>query len=690
MRPYELPQRAEVLDSDSVLDHFERAWQSGSPPDIAEFLPPAPQQSTGEDARRELLGELVMIDLWYRWSRPPQGNCGLRIVDCGLKTVFGQFTIHNPKSTMGCLPDRPCLEDYLRQYPELGPSDRLPVSLIGEEYRVRRRWGDRPDHESYRSRFSKQAAALEEILAEIDSEAVPDTAVPSEPTVPLPAEAGAETASSASGEQPSSGEAIGKYHVIGVLDEGGQAQVYRAVHPTLAKELVIKIARNPLRGNQADPGFLVAEGKVLAELEHPNLARIYDLDFHQGRPFLVMEYVRGRNLWQYARQQKPSPRESARLVAGVARALAVAHGRGVIHQDIKPANIIIDESEQPRVIDFGLARLRHAWADDSATPGSISGTVQYMAPEQARGQTDRVDQRSDVFALGAVLYYLLVGQAPFADRTAMDSLERASECRFDALALRKPEIPRRLAAVCLRAMQAEPDDRYAKADDLAEDLERFIGRPRRLRKIGAFAAGVVVVLLAGIGLWTLAGNARGPTPPGVIPREQPKEEARLLPDYLDWPLSHDFRIRFELLGNDGEGSKKVTLTEGQRVAFRVEVDRDCYVGVWHVDAQGQVSQLFPNQHDADNFIPAGQPRTIPGELDYAIRATPSSGPEFLHVVASTERWESRAGQHMGPYVVFATPQERAKWKEQVRGLSIEDDARAAVSELLLPFEVLPR
>src|SRR6266404_3777524 len=137
------------------------------------------------------------------------------------------------------------------------------------------------------------------------------------------------------GDRPA---AIGKYLILDALDKGGQAMVYRAFHPTLGREVAIKLSRRPLDARQADRDHFISEGKLLADLEHPNLARVYDLDFHEGRPFLVMEYVRGRNLQQVAKQQRLRPRQAALLVAKVARAVAVAHRRGILHQDIKPEN----------------------------------------------------------------------------------------------------------------------------------------------------------------------------------------------------------------------------------------------------------------------------------------------------------------------------------------------------------------
>jgi eukaryotic-like serine/threonine-protein kinase len=147
--------------------------------------------------------------------------------------------------------------------------------------------------------------------------------------------------------------AIGKYLVVGRFEPSGQADVFRVVHPQLHRDLVLKLAKSPIGAR--DRSAIIAEGRHLAGLEHPNIVRVHDLDFHEGRPYLVMEYIRARTLAQVAREEKIAPRRAAGLVAELCRAVGFAHGRGVVHQDIKPANILIDEAGRPRLIDFGLA-----------------------------------------------------------------------------------------------------------------------------------------------------------------------------------------------------------------------------------------------------------------------------------------------------------------------------------------------
>ena len=288
-------------------------------------------------------------------------------------------------------------------------------------------------------------------------------------------------------------ESIGRYRIVGELDSGGQALVYRAVHPTLPRDVAIKIAHEP---SPIDHSLLKGDAEILCSLDHPNLVRVHDLDVHEGCPFVVMEFVRRRNLQQVADQSLPSPYQAAEWVAVIARALAYVHRYGVVHQDVKPKNILIDESGRPRLIDFGVARWRHAWSDSQAGPSG--GTLAFMAPEQARGESERVGAPSDIFGLGGVLYFVLTGQAPFGGKTQNEQWRRASRCDFDRAALRAKKVPRRLERIVLKAMSAEPEDRFAAADDMASALDGFLHRPRRL----AIQAAVLLLAAAAMVVWS--------------------------------------------------------------------------------------------------------------------------------------------------------------------------------------------
>lgn len=353
---------------------------------------------------------------------------------------------------------------------------------------------------------------------------------------------------------------IGKYLVIGKLGQGGQGQVFRALHPELNKELVIKLAGSAMAGADAERDLLMREGQVLAELDHPGIGRVYDLGIHDGQAYLVMEYVRGVTLKQHAETAKLSARQAAELIAPVARALAAAHRRGVIHQDVKPANILIDEAGRPRLIDFGLARLRGAWTGE--TPQPTGGTAAFMAPEQARGDTQLVGPGSDIFAIGAVLYALLTGRAPFSGPSWSAALDKAANCDFDRDALQESGVPPRLAAICLKAMSAEPGDRQASAEELADELERFLRRPHMVRRvIGAVAACLALVVLA----WAAAALLKTKPDAGANPASDGSlsvvllrgEQRMTLKSIDDWERALPLREqdRLKLTGTVPSGMK---------------------------------------------------------------------------------------------------------------------------------------
>jgi tRNA A-37 threonylcarbamoyl transferase component Bud32 len=276
---------------------------------------------------------------------------------------------------------------------------------------------------------------------------------------------------------------IDKYLVVGLLDDGGQATVYRVVHPGIGRDLALKISKKQIDERGAHFDLTAGEAKILGEIDHPGLVRVVDVGTHEGRMFLVMDYVRGRNLQKYAKDRPVTPREAAWLVIEVAQAAEAVHRRGIEHQDIKPKNILVDESGKARLIDFGLARWHHTWSQSAEGPSG--GTPEFMAPEQAKGDDDRIGPRTDVFALGAVLYFLLTGSSPFQAGSQLGTLNRASRNDFDREALKKARVPRRLERIILKAMATEPESRHASADALARDLDSFVRRPRRLALAGA-------------------------------------------------------------------------------------------------------------------------------------------------------------------------------------------------------------
>jgi predicted Ser/Thr protein kinase len=340
----------------------------------------------------------------------------------------------------------------------------LLVELIKIDLHYRLKQGACPDLPDYEREFpelrgSPQVQELAGYLAQLEGVRQRDSAH------------GQSTAAAAPDPVP---VAIDQYTVVRSLGGGAQSRVYLAFHRDLGHEVAVKLSRRaaPEGAPERDP--LLREGRLLAGQRHPGLARVFDFGFYSDRPYLVMEYLHGQTLEQHVRAGLPPPRRAAAaLVAQLARTLAVLHRHGITHQDLKPSNILIGTDAAPRILDFGLARLIDAWTEEVAF---IGGTLGYMAPEQARCESTAIGPRSDVYALGAVLYFLLVGRAPREGGDFHTLLGRAKRGEWDRAALEATHVPRRLRDICARALSTASADRHAGADELALDLERYCRR----------------------------------------------------------------------------------------------------------------------------------------------------------------------------------------------------------------------
>jgi hypothetical protein len=321
--------------------------------------------------------------------------------------------------------------------------------------------------------------------------------------------------------EPAVQDRIGKYLIVERLGSGGQGAVFRAVHPELGRDVVIKwgAAGLPEYVQQR----IIEEGRILARLDDPGLVRVFDVDRHEGRPFIVFEYVAGQSLADVVRRQPMAPQAAARLVAEVARVVDYAHRQGVLHRDLKLANILVDAAGRPRLLDFGLALFSQPFSGWNVVDYGISGTVACMAPEQARGQGDRIGPRTDVFGLGGVLYALLTGRPPHVASSQKALEELARQGQVDPPRRHNPRTPRALDRICQKALAAELEERFASAELFRHELQRYLQRPRWLL---AALVGVAVMLVGvGITAWCIrrgvppvssapsGGEVRPPTPP---------------------------------------------------------------------------------------------------------------------------------------------------------------------------------
>jgi eukaryotic-like serine/threonine-protein kinase len=431
---------------------FESARRSGRPAPIEHFLPP-------EDDPRYLATaeELVHIELeleWKSWHAPPDGV-----------------------RTDGQHPS--LVESYLARFPLLS-QPAIVLRLLQQEFLVRQLHGDRPAVEDYRRRFPEVVVTGREV-----EEALPS--VGPRPPRELIAE-------------PPPGARLGQYRLCAEYARGGFGLVWRADDEILGREVALKQMSGDLAADADYRQRFVAEARIAARLQHPGVVPVYNLGEAEGQhPYYAMKLVRGQTMAEAIRRFHSEPRETGERTVehlrllnaflAVTRAMAYAHSRGVIHRDLKPDNIVLGDYGETVILDWGLAKvLRDGTPDEEslavpmASPspvnatqfGTVMGTPAYMSPEQAGGRLSEVDERSDIYCLGSILYHLLTGQPPFRGTDSDDVVQQVL-----AQAPARPStvcstVPRALEAICLRAMASKRSERYAEVVALTRDLERYL------------------------------------------------------------------------------------------------------------------------------------------------------------------------------------------------------------------------
>jgi eukaryotic-like serine/threonine-protein kinase len=430
------------MDNDDVeirISEFEHAWHQSGPSEIADFLdrPPA----LGAENRLRLLVELLCVDLEFRWKNRTEAQP---------------------------------LESYAARFPELGTLEEIPLEIIGQEYRVRRQWGDRPSHEDFTSRFPSRQEQLRAELTRIDRELREEEESLS-PRADRPHETIAD---------PSEIEklfdldiAMFDYHDLllkRMIGAGRTGKVYEARQNGASRTVAVKFLRKSLL---RQPGILrrfVAEAGFIVKLQHPNIVEIHGLGCTPaGGCFLVMEHVAGPNLDLVIRTGPVSVEVAARWVIEVCKGIEHAHENGVIHCDLKPANLLMDGSGGIKVTDFGLARSLNGPAPGES---EIEGTAPYMAPEQASRYWGEVGVRTDVYGVGAILFTVLTGRPPWIGRSLPDILTHViGAAPVPSPSDLRPDLPEAINTICRTCLSKRPDDRYPTIRHIRTALIEILG-----------------------------------------------------------------------------------------------------------------------------------------------------------------------------------------------------------------------
>ena len=265
---------------------------------------------------------------------------------------------------------------------------------------------------------------------------------------------------------------FGDYELLGEIARGGMGVVYRARQKKLNRIVALKMILAGNLASEVDIKRFYAEAEAAARLDHPGIVPIYEVNQRNSQHYFAMGFVDGPSLASQIQEQPFTPRQAAELAIAIADAVEYAHQCGIIHRDLKPQNILMTTTGQPKVTDFGLAK-HLGNKSDLTSSGQILGTPNYMAPEQAAGQSDEIGPGADVYALGGILYCMLVGKPPFHGKNLIDTLQQVQFADVTPISKVNSKVHRDLETICLKALSKTPALRYPTAAAFADDLRRF-------------------------------------------------------------------------------------------------------------------------------------------------------------------------------------------------------------------------
>jgi formylglycine-generating enzyme required for sulfatase activity len=366
------------------------------------------------------------------------------------------------------------------------------------------------------------------------------------------------------------------YEILGICGYGGMGVVYRARQLGANRLVALKMIRAVEHASPTERLRFQIEMEAVARLQHPHIVQLHQVGEVRGLPFFSLEFCDSGTPTDQLKKKPPTPREAAALIETLARAVHYAHLRGVVHRDLKPKNVLLAGAERvPKITDFGLAKRIDAEVRDVSQSGAILGTAAYMAPEQAAGKVRDTGPAADVYGLGALLYECLTGRPPFEGPQHVVLMSVLNDEPVPP-SRRGAKAPRDLETICLKCLSKEPARRYASAEELADDLRRFLaGEPIRARPVGAveralkwarrrpaLAGLLLVTLLALVSLAVLSGNLVAARNDAENKRKQAEAKERVAQQEADKARkARDFLVSiFKLTDRKGEGG---TLTARQ-------------------------------------------------------------------------------------------------------------------------------
>ena len=390
------------------------------------------------------------------------------------------------------------IERFLEQYPSSLELDQVLRVLIPLEIEIRLEKDQLSDASEYTARFQQvDPDWIDSVFAEVK----PSTAVrwsDSTKSFRSPPEAMTHETATVATQKNASGSTsnvlrpgirFGDYEIISEIARGGMGVVYKARQISLNRLVALKMILAGEFASKEEIKRFESEAEAAGNLDHPGIVPIYETGQHNGHPFFSMAFINGESLYDKTKDGTLAPEKAAEMACKIATAIAFAHDKGVIHRDLKPSNVLIDLNGEPRVTDFGLAKKLDC--DDQLTgTGQILGTPSYMPPEQAAGDNSAANERADVYALGAILYYLITGRPPFQAASTVDTLLQV--LKSDPVPPRQMDarIPRDLETICLKCLNKDPNNRYPCANSLIADLQRYLDhRPIVARPISSWERG---------------------------------------------------------------------------------------------------------------------------------------------------------------------------------------------------------